>query len=66
LLSDPRSKIIKAFDLLDPQFPPSSRWHGLALPMIVAVDGKGVIQRRFSTRDYRKRPSVDSVLKNLP
>jgi peroxiredoxin len=65
LLSDAKSKIIGAFDLLDPQYPPSSRWHGLALPMIVVVDGAGVVQRHFSSRDYRNRPSVDAVLKQL-
>jgi len=65
LLADAKSKIIGAFNLLDPQHPPSSRWHGLALPMIVVIDNAGVVQRRFSSNDYRRRPSVNLVLKQL-
>jgi len=33
--------------------------------MIVVVNKAGVVTRRFSSRDYRDRPSVDTVLKSL-
>jgi hypothetical protein len=33
--------------------------------MIVVVDRAGAVTRRFSSRDYRNRPSVGAVLKQL-
>ncbi len=65
LLSDPRSEIIGAFGLRDPKFGPDSPWHGLAQPMILVVDAKGVVRHRFSGRNYRRRPGVEDVLDRL-
>ena len=61
VLSDPKSKMIRAFDLLDPRFPPATNWHGLALSMIVVVDGKGVVQRRFSDPNHRNIADAKTV-----
>ena len=65
LLADEKSAIIKAFGVIDERYPPGSRWRGLARPIIFVIDAGGVITHRFSSRDYRDRPSVDSVLKAL-
>lgn len=62
LLSDAKSTMIGAFDLLDPKFPPATRWHGLALTMIVVLDETGAVKRRFSDPNHRNLPSVDTVL----
>ena len=62
LLSDAKAKIIPAFGITNPQFPKSSSWYGIALPIIFVVDANGVIRHRFSTRNYRNRPEVDVIL----
>ena len=56
LLSDPKSIIIKAFDL---------HHGGYAHPMILIIDTEGKIIKRFSASHYSERPSVDNVLKSL-
>lgn len=65
LLSDAKSKMIAAFDLLDPNFPPASRWHGLARAMIVVLDRAGTVRGRFSGRNNRDRPNIDMMLDRL-
>ncbi|MGY8989981.1 MAG: peroxiredoxin family protein, partial [Rhodospirillales bacterium] len=56
LLSDPKSIIIKAFDL---------HHDGYAHPMILIIDTEGKIIKRFSASHYSERPSVVNVLKSL-
>lgn len=65
LLADEKSAIIKAFGVIDQRYPATSRWHGLAVPIIFVIDAGGVVTHRFSSRDYRDRPSIDSVLEAL-
>ncbi len=65
LLSDEGSRIIRAFGLINQRFAPSSSWYGLAHPMIFAIDPRGVITHRFSSVDYRNRPDVATVLREL-
>lgn len=65
LLSDRGSKIIRAFDLLDPGPARSTPWYGIATPMIVAIDADGVVRQRFSTEGYRDRPEAGAVLKAI-
>ncbi len=65
LLSDKGSRIISAFDLIDPSVPATSPWYGFATPMIVVLDDQGIVRHRFSSRDHRDRPEVDAVLGKL-
>ena len=65
LLADKGSKIIRAFDLLDPVPPRSSPWHGIAKPMIVVIDAGGAVRQRFSTQGYRDRPEAGAVLEAI-
>ena len=62
LLADRRSQIIGGFNLIDTLQRKNSRWYGSATPMIVVIDGKGIVRQRFSTLDHRDRPDVDKVL----
>jgi peroxiredoxin Q/BCP len=62
LLSDPDSAIIRAFDLLNDDFPPGQPGHGLSLPLMFVIDPKGIITHRFSDPDYSWRPAIDTVL----
>ena len=65
LLSDDGSKIIQAFDLLDPGPARSTPWYGIAKPAIVAIDADGVVRQRFSTEGYRDRPEAGAVLEAI-
>lgn len=65
LLADRGSKIIRAFDLLDPGPARSTPWYGIATPMIVVIDADGVVRRRFSTEGYRDRPEAGAVLEAI-
>jgi len=65
LLSDRGSKIIQAFDLLDPGPARSTPWYGIARPMIVVIDAGGTVRQRFSTEGYRDRPDAGAVLEAI-
>lgn len=65
LLSDEGSKVIRAFDLLDPDPAKSTPWYGMARPMIVAIGADGVVRQRFSTHGYRDRPEAGAVLEAI-
>jgi len=65
LLSDKGSRIIRAFGLLNENHPPGSFGHGIPHPMVFAIDPKGVIRHRFSERSYRRRPSINVILRTL-
>jgi peroxiredoxin len=65
LLSDPKSKAIRAFGVLNEDFPPKSVGYGIARPVIFVVDAHGVIRGRFSESNYRERPDIDAVLNTL-
>ena len=62
LLADQGSAIIRAFGVLDENYPPGSHFHGVARHAIFVVDEKGVISHRFVSRGYDDAPSVEDVL----
>jgi peroxiredoxin len=62
LLADAKADIIKAFGLVNERFPKDAPWYGVAVPAILAVDAKGIVTHRFSTRDYTDRPEPEAVL----
>jgi peroxiredoxin len=70
LLADPDKKLIDAFQLRDPAFPPGHRIHGVPIPSIFIVGADGKVASKMGDLDYRKRPAagevvarVDAVLK---
>ncbi len=65
LLSDPKSKIIGAFGLIDEAVPRDSDWYGFAHPLIFVIDPKGVIRHRFSETNYQVPPNVDLIYEIL-
>jgi peroxiredoxin len=62
LLSDAKSDIIKAFDVLNKAFAKGSPGYGLPHPIIFVSNAKGVVTHRFSETNYTSRPNVDLVL----
>lgn len=65
LLADRKAEIISAFGLINERFPRSSRWYGIAHPMMFVIDSKGVITHRFSSTNYRERPDPELLLTTL-
>ena len=65
LLSDPRSEVVRRFNLLDPQYPPGHRAHGVPRPIIFVIDRQGVIRAKLYEEAYQKRPPASLVLQTI-
>jgi len=65
VLADPESGIIRAFGLLNEDYPPSSYAHGVAYPIVIVFDAGGIVTHRFSQPGYVRRPNIDAVLTEL-
>ncbi|MEQ1948167.1 MAG: peroxiredoxin family protein [Bryobacteraceae bacterium] len=62
LLSDPESKVIKAFDILNPNGEKGTRYEGIPFPGTYVINEKGVITAKYFDDDYRERFSAASIL----
>ena len=62
LLSDPKSAMIDAFDIRDPQYPPGSFAFGVPKPAIYVVDRRGVVRAKVAREGYQIRPSNAEIL----
>lgn len=72
ILSDAESEIIRAWDVLDPQFPEGHRGHGLPFPTTYVLGTDGVVDAALYEAEvygqnggYRERVSVEAVLAAL-
>ena len=65
LLADKKVEIIEAFGMTNPRYPKRSSWYGIAVPAVFVIDPKGIITHRFTTTNYRDRPSAEAVLDAL-
>lgn len=63
LLSDPESRVIRAFGLLnDVDYPPGHYAHGVPYPVTFVVDSRGVITSRHTETEYAQRRTAASLL----
>ena len=62
MLSDAKAEIIPAFGVANPQFPKSSPWYGVAIPIMFVAGPDGVVRHRFSQSNYRDRVDIDVIL----
>ncbi len=62
LLSDPDSKAIRDFGLLNEEVPKNSPFYGVPHPVTYIVDGRGVVKSRHFEEDYRKRYTTGNIL----
>jgi hypothetical protein len=62
LLSDPDSKAIRDFGLLNEDAPKNSPFFGVPHPATYIVDARGVVKSRYFEDDYRKRYTVANIL----
>ena len=65
VLADPKSEIIRAFDLINESYPVGSYGYDIAHPMIVVIAPDGTIARRFSHPDHSNPPTIDAILAEL-
>jgi hypothetical protein len=61
LLSDPDSDVIRAFGLLNPEYPEGHRIHGVPVPGMVVMDAEGTIVAKYFEDGYRPRRTAGSV-----
>ena len=62
LLSDPASKIIRDFGILNETMTKNSMAYGVPHPVTYLVDPKGVVKERFFEQDYRERVTAADIL----
>ena len=62
LLSDEGSVAIKAFNLLNTDTKPGSRYDGIPHPAIVFIGADGTIKQTLREDGYKTRPAVDLVI----
>ncbi len=63
LLSDPESRVIRAFGLLkDVDYKPGSLEHGVPYPGTFVTDASGIVRSKFFEKTYAERRTAASVL----
>jgi peroxiredoxin len=62
MLSDPGSKIIRAFGIFNENTEKGTRAYGIPYPGIYVVDEKGVVKSKYFEDDYTERYSAASIL----
>lgn len=65
LLSDPNSKIIKAYGILNTDLDPAHKWYGIPYPGIFIVNRNLVVTAKQFEQAYYQRPTARSVLINF-
>lgn len=62
LLSDPPSKMIRAFGVLNTAVPAGHLWYGVPYPGTFVVDRDGVVRSKYFESRYQERYSAPSIL----
>lgn len=62
LLSDPESKIIRAFDILNETVESGTAFYGIPYPGTFILDTQGRVIAKYFEEDYRERVSASDIL----
>ena len=62
LLSDPDSKIIRAFDILNETTKPGTFTYGIPYPGVYIVNTQGMVVSKYFEDDYKERVSTADIL----
>ena len=62
MLSDPESKMIRAFDILNDNFPKDHQFYGVPFPGMYLIDEHGVVKAKYFEDDHRERFTAASIL----
>ncbi len=65
LLSDTGSEAIRELGLLDERYEPGTRFYGVPWAGVFLLDKDGIIKAKYAEEDYRKRPLLDDILRDL-
>ena len=61
LLADPEFRVIRAFGILNENFPKDHPWFGVPYPGTYIIDEKGVVTAKYFEEDHRDRYTAASV-----
>jgi peroxiredoxin len=62
MLSDPDSKVIRAFDILNTNAEKGTARYGIPFPGTYVIDQHGIVTAKYFDDDYRERSSAASIL----
>jgi hypothetical protein len=62
MLSDPESKVIKAFGILNTNMEPGTMAYGVPFPGMYIIDARGVVKAKYFEDDHRERFTTADVL----
>ena len=62
MLSDPESKVIRAFGILNANVDKATPRYGIPFPGTYVINAKGIITAKYFDDDYRERSSAASIL----
>jgi hypothetical protein len=62
MLSDPESKVIRAFGILNETIPKNTPFYGIPNPGTYIIDEKGVVKSKFFEPDFRESYTAASIL----
>jgi len=62
MLSDPESKVIKAFGILNTNMEPGNMAYGVPFPGMFIIDGHGLVKAKYFEDDHRERFTAADVL----
>jgi len=62
LLSDPQSKVIRAFGVLNTYVPAGHMWYGVPFPGTFIVDRDGIVRSKYFENRYQERVSAPTIL----
>jgi peroxiredoxin len=62
MLSDPESKVIKAFGILNTNMEPGNMAYGVPFPGMYIVDARGLVKAKYFEDDHRERYTAADVL----
>lgn len=62
LLSDPGSRIMRAFGIFNDNIPEGHEWYGIPFPGTFIVDENGRVQSKYFEQMHRQRFTADAIL----
>ena len=62
LLSDPESKVIRAFGILNETVPRNNAFHGIPHPGTFMIDPRGKVVSKYFEDDYTQRDTASAIL----
>lgn len=62
MLSDPDSDVIRAFGILNDNFPTDHAWYGVPFPGVFVIDENGDVKSKYFEEDHRHRYTASNII----